>query len=362
MSDQSKHPDVSPQITPPLPPADTTPLPDIEAEIASGMDLKPTDLDAVIEPPAAADTPTKTPIVLDVSPVSLPVTAPISTADLSNKPVIDLSTRPLPLDAEEKVPGLVHTTFGQVSDVGKSRSNNQDAAYSFFSTGSSANRIPDIGVFIVADGMGGHQDGEKASAIAVQTVSSYILDRLYMPLIKGKERDDAPITEILENAIQNANLEVTRALEDGGTTVTCVVTIGDLAYIGHVGDSRMYLIHGGKIEQLSRDHSWVQRLIELDQLTPEEATEHPNKNLLYRALGQSEMIEVDTSMRRVPANARIVLCSDGLWGQVQDREILEVVSTVPNAQDACRQLIDLANSRGGIDNITVVILQLPAAS
>src|SRR5690606_5445425 len=130
--------------------------------------------------------------------------------------------------------------------------------------------------------------------------------------------------------------------------------IGDLAYIAHVGDSRIYLYTKDGLEQLTRDHSLVQRLIELDQLTQEEAAEHPQKNVLYRALGQSENIEVDTLTRRLPPKARLLLCSDGLWNQVPERDIQEIVKQSNNPQDACNKLVALANKHGGMDNVTVI--------
>ncbi|MEO8397294.1 MAG: SpoIIE family protein phosphatase, partial [Chloroflexota bacterium] len=137
------------------------------------------------------------------------------------------------------------------------------------------------------------------------------------------------------------------------------IIIGDLAYIAHVGDSRIYLLTKDSIEQLTRDHSLVQRLIELDQLTPEEAADHPNKNMLYRALGQNEAVEVDTLTRRLPPKARLLFCSDGLWNQVEEKDIVEVVKQTANPQEACNKLIALANKRGGADNVTVILLQMP---
>jgi protein phosphatase len=135
--------------------------------------------------------------------------------------------------------------------------------------------------------------------------------------------------------------------------------IGNLAYIVHVGDSRVYLITRDKIEQVTRDHSLVQRLIELDQLSPEEAADHPQKNVLYRALGQSDNLEVDTLTRRLPPHSRLLLCSDGLWNQVEEQEIHDIIMEHSNPQEACEALIAKANSRGGIDNVTAILVQVP---
>jgi serine/threonine protein phosphatase PrpC len=174
------------------------------------------------------------------------------------------------------------------------------------------------------------------------------------------ETDNQPaISEALVSAIEKANVAVIRRVPDGGTTLTSVVIIGDLAYIAHVGDSRIYLITKDTVEQLTRDHSLVQRLIELDQLTPAEAADHPNKNMLYRALGQSENVEVDTMTRRLPPRAYLMLCSDGLWNQVEEQAIVDVIRATPNLQEACNRLIALANRNGGMDNVTVILLHMP---
>lgn len=275
--------------------------------------------------------------------------------------VADGATRPLPPESPTPAKSSSeHLIFGQLTDVGMVRNNNQDAMLSFFSTGRSAEERPDFGLFVVADGMGGHHDGEKASAITARTLTREITKTVYLPMLSGEsEGSSAPITEILVEAVHKANAEVVSKVPDGGTTLTAVTIIGDLAYVVHVGDSRVYMITQDSMEKITRDHSLVQRLIELDQLTPEEAADHPQKNVLYRALGQSESLEVDTLTRRLQPNARLLLCSDGLWNQVEDREILDIVLKHTDPQEACVQLVNLANARGGVDNVTTILLQLP---
>lgn len=297
--------------------------------------------------PAAAEKPR----LIDLGDQASPVTGAL-------EPALDGVTRPLPQEVVIEVSGSGHAVFAQSTDMGRVRTNNEDSVYSFLATGRSAESTPDFGLFVVADGMGGHSEGERASAIAARTVTNHILREIYLPLFNHEERD-APIAEVITTAIQRANEAVVKELEDGGTTVSAAVLIGDLVYIGHVGDSRIYMINRGKIERITRDHSWVQRLIELDQLTLDEANEHPQKNLLYRALGQSDTLEVDTLMRRLAPNARMLLCSDGLWNQVSDAAILETVNKAGTPQEACAKLIELANEQGGPDNITVILLQLP---
>jgi serine/threonine protein phosphatase PrpC len=209
--------------------------------------------------------------------------------------------------------------------------------------------------------MGGHHDGEKASAITVRIVAEYILEEIYVALLKQKMNDpDRPtISDILQAAVQKANETVTEEIPEGGTTATVTVVLGDLAYIAHVGDSRAYLITDEGIEQVTRDHSLVQRLIELDQLTPAEAIDHPQRNVLYRAIGQSDSLDVDAVTRRLSPRARLLLCSDGLWNLVSEETLAEVVSKHADPQEACSTLVKMANERGGPDNITVILAQVP---
>ncbi|MEQ8673403.1 MAG: protein phosphatase 2C domain-containing protein [Aggregatilineales bacterium] len=290
-------------------------------------------------------------------------TKPIATAPLPQRSIIDGATRPLAPDQmypmQEDIAGIDVLTYGVSSDVGRVRSNNQDAAQAFFVTGISADDHPDFGMFIVADGMGGHHDGEKASAITVRTVTAQIMKSIYLPMFGGDEKTErVPITEALIAAIQSANKEVMTNVPDGGTTATVVSIIGDLAHFAHVGDSRAYLISREGIDQVTRDHSLVQRLIELGQLTQEEAEEHPQKNVLYRALGQNETLEVDAMTRRLPANSRLLLCSDGLWGLIPERDIYETVMNTSDPQQACEKLVAQANAKGGLDNITAVLIKV----
>ena len=280
--------------------------------------------------------------------------------EVHNDPAMGV-TRPLPQEPVFAT-HTGHLIFGQKSDVGMVRSNNQDSAISFFTTSDTVDERPDFGVFIVADGMGGHSEGEKASAITANTVVDDILKYVYMPMLQNDDMnsDRPPVTEALTDAIKRANDMVREKVQDGGTTVTAIIVLGDQAYFGHVGDSRAYLVsNNGEVEQLTRDHSVVQRLIELGQLTPEEAETHDQRNVLYRAIGQNEEVDVDILRRRLPPNAHILICSDGLWGMMTKEDIGDIVSNSLNPQEACDKLISLANTNGGTDNITAVLLKMP---
>ncbi|MCL4247494.1 MAG: serine/threonine-protein phosphatase [Anaerolineae bacterium] len=296
---------------------------------------------------------------------TLPPTQPAPTPTALNDDMEDAlaalngSTRPFPPDDAIPAMQMRHLTFGQASDVGMVRKNNQDAVLSFFSTSESVDERPGFGIFIVADGMGGHHDGEVAAAVAARTVMNELIRSLYLPLLNTEDPDRPPITEAVETAIMQANQAVVRNVPEGGTTMTTVVIQGDLACIGHVGDSRAYLIHDKKAEQLTRDHSYVQRLAELGQIDANDVSSHTIKNVLYRALGQTEYLEVDTLTRRLPAHSYVLICSDGLWGQIKEYEVTSAVLSNPNPQAACHELIARANNAGGVDNVSAIVIQIP---
>jgi serine/threonine protein phosphatase PrpC len=251
--------------------------------------------------------------------------------------------------------------FGAASDVGQVRSNNQDACLTLLSSAVVTGNPPPIGLFVVADGMGGHHDGELASAVTAQILAQYVVSDIILPQLQGHEPNaiQKTIPEVLTGAMNAANQAVQVQVPNGGTTGTCAVIRGDLAFIAHVGDSRAYLITDNNMELITRDHSLVRRLQELGQLTAEEAEVHPQRNVLYRALGQGETLEVDAATRRLPPSSTLLLCSDGLWGIVSDERINEILQTSSDPQEACDQMIIAANENGGPDNITVVIAQMP---
>ncbi|MCU0476453.1 MAG: protein phosphatase 2C domain-containing protein [Anaerolineae bacterium] len=252
-----------------------------------------------------------------------------------------------------------HLAYGQSSDVGMIRSNNQDSNYVFVSASRSGDAFPQFGIFMVADGMGGHSDGELASATVVRVSASNLLQKVYLPIINKTDISDrVPMSEALDEAFQAAHRVLIEDVPTGGTTLTAAVLMGNLAHVAHVGDSRIYLVNEEKIEKLSRDHSYVQRLIELNELDPSQAENHPQKSVLYRALGLSEQLDVDVMTRRVSSGSYLLICSDGLWGLVSDEELRSITLRYP-PQQACDTLVSLANQRGGTDNITVVIVYIP---
>lgn len=251
---------------------------------------------------------------------------------------------------------------GWTTDVGKVRRRNEDTALVITAARDGDDTAPAFGLFVLADGMGGHQAGEVASSLAARVVAYQVMRQFYLPTLTSYECDtDQPaLNEVLVDAVQAANSAVTDQVLGGGTTLTCALVIGPRAYIAHVGDSRAYIITKEEgLDQITRDHSLVDRLVELGQLAREEAAVHPQKNVLYRAVGQSSVLEVDTYVRTIPPQGRLLLCSDGLWGMVSEAEVVDIATTSSSLQAACESLVAAANRAGGRDNITVILMEPP---
>lgn len=250
-------------------------------------------------------------------------------------------------------------SIGYASDTGQVRENNEDSLLTFYSDVMNENNRPAFGVFAVADGMGGHQNGEKASAIATETIVEGVLRRVFLHLFtdNGDGAYQPPVLETLEDAITDANTQIVKKVPEAGTTITATVIVGNLAYFGHVGDSRAYLIKNGEIEQITEDHTFVNRLVKIGTMTKEEAENSGEGHRIYRALGLEAKVEVDTITRRF-RQGTLLLCSDGLSGMMSDDDMLEIVDSTEDPQRACDMLVALANENGGHDNITVIVIKM----
>jgi len=277
-------------------------------------------------------------------------------------PLPDLSTaRPPDAQVVTVSEAPLRLVLGIAQDVGKVRSHNEDVLLVFTGELDGLEAMPNFGLFIVADGMGGHSLGERASSIAARTAARVVLEKIMPSLLADPQAEtERPLLkEVMEGAMESANLAVFTSVPEGGTTLTCALLIGEQIILSHVGDSRAYLISPDTFEQVTRDHSLVQRLQELGQLSAAEAAVHPQRSVLYRAIGQGENLEVDVVSRRLAPGAMLFLCSDGLWGLVSDHKIQEIVRQSPSPQAACEALVAAANAAGGPDNITAVMVQLP---
>jgi protein phosphatase len=211
-------------------------------------------------------------------------------------------------------------------------------------------------LYVLADGMGGHQKGEVASAVTINTVSKAYYE-IVKPLLKHKNPEEA-ITEALAQAIQKANNDVLDETEGGGTTVVAAVLFANHLITMNVGDSRAYLLRNNELYLLSRDHSLVSRLVEMGKISEEEAINHPRRNVLYQALGQGADVDIHVFSETLQLHDTILLCSDGLWGEVSEPDIKEALSAAGSLLVAAETLVELANNAGGADNITAIIVQV----
>lgn len=234
-----------------------------------------------------------------------------------------------------------------LTDIGQVRKKNQD--YYYISEDGSIN--------ILADGMGGYAGGEVASKLATLTAKQYIEEHFD----KNKEYEKQEILDIIKNAMEYANSKVhkkaqeEKELELMGTTLEICLIYKDKMFIGHVGDSRVYRLRQGIIRKLTKDDSYVQKLVEDGTITKEEAKNHPKKNMLVKALGCETDLEVNVFYKKFLEDDIVLICSDGLTNMVSEEQIYNIISDDIN--QAPEKLVNEANKNGGLDNITLIIIK-----
>ncbi|NOK62816.1 MAG: Stp1/IreP family PP2C-type Ser/Thr phosphatase [Chloroflexi bacterium AL-N1] len=217
------------------------------------------------------------------------------------------------------------------------------------------------GLFIVADGMGGHAAGEVASGLAIRGAAEMVLRTYLAPTLEtDADFDEARLKDIVHKAIEQANEYVLREAHargnDMGTTITMALVVGDRAIIGNVGDCRTYLYRDKQLRRITNDHSLVMRLVELGQITENDIYTHPQKNAVLRSLGDKSEVQIDIFSERLQSDDALFFCCDGQWEMVRDPQMAEIIDQHTDPQMACEQLIDAANAAGGEDNITSVIV------
>ena len=236
------------------------------------------------------------------------------------------------------------------TDIGKAREMNQDFIYV-------SEKAENMKLCILADGMGGYKGGEIASSLATTTAKDYIEENFKNVDLQDPER----IQDLIGKAMEYANQVVyekskkNKELEQMGTTLEICLIYGNKVYIGHIGDSRIYRIRKNIIRRITTDHSYVETLVKDGTITREEAFYHPKKNMLIKALGCTEYIEPDITVKGFLEDDIILMCSDGLTNMLKEDEIYSIIKE--NTETACNKLIQKANELGGYDNISVIIIE-----
>lgn len=255
-------------------------------------------------------------------------------------------------------------TCGHYTNVGQRRKQNQDSLLSMQAVKINISDSFPLGLYVVADGMGGQASGEVASGLVVSTLAHYAQSSLFNRFV-DENLTDTSIMDWLRTAIEAANVAVIggRAVRenDMGSTLVVAVVMDNTAYLAHVGDSRAYRVdRDGDLERLTLDHSLVEQLVLAGQIPASEARTHKRRNIVYRTMGEKDGVEVDVRKVMLEIGDRLVLCSDGLNSMIEDSQIAAIIHAAASPMDATRRLVDAANIAGGEDNITAIVVEVTA--
>ena len=250
---------------------------------------------------------------------------------------------------------LIHDgrKIGMLTDVGRVRKIDEDSIMASEMSFGIDSKDYKLRLLVVADGMGGHAKGEEASKIALNAISRTVLSRLF---------DGVQFTKLLEAGIQNANQDILNHVDKYpetsgmGTTSVCALLENNKVHIANIGDSRAYVISNDGIRRITKDHSYVQELIDEGQITDEESRTHPKKNVITKAIGAATVAEPDTLSFTLDLDESLLLCCDGVIAHLTDDDIHEIIVNSDDPHKACQKIVDVANERGGTDNISLIIL------
>jgi len=271
--------------------------------------------------------------------------------------------------AEEAFPNGVHLIAASDSDAGNVRRSdpNEDSTLVLMLQRVHESQSAPAGVFIVADGMGGHDNGQGASLLAISTIAERMVrELLTAPLLaeqKGeaiKPLDEDTLVSLLQGTVEDANAAICKVNQhdktDMGSTITGFMIYKDYAYILNVGDSRTYMVRGEQIYQLTTDHSLVGQLVAGGLIQPEDVYTHPQRSQIFRSLGDKLNVQIDIFKQQLHPGDILLSCSDGLWEMVRNPELEGILNKAPDPQVACSQLIEAANANGGEDNVSAVVV------
>jgi len=242
---------------------------------------------------------------------------------------------------------------------GADRIYNEDSFFFWSSLVRRAYEYVPLGFCIVADGMGGQADGERASEMATRIVAGQVLGQICVPFLEDGQAhvSPRPINEVLVSVLEAASSMIYEEQRGAGTTLTAALLMGQSLFLAHAGDSRAYLFSHGKLERLTEDHSLVGRLLQAGAISAQEALQHPQRNLVYRSLGQAEELRPDCSTREFAAGDRLLLCTDGIWSVMPDEALQEALAIAATPHATCERLVSVARERGSDDDATAILVE-----
>ncbi len=276
---------------------------------------------------------------------------------------VEKSLEALP-DLPQEADRPIRLVYGYQSHTGLVRDINEDSLISWqLSDMNHSSGWVTLGLFAIADGVGGAALGEIASQVAVHHLAASVMEQIFTQKLPGEPVPEEKLPEIMEKAILIANqaiLELQRERDEGtmGSTLTALLVFNDKALIANIGDSRTYLLSQGVLKAITRDHSLVARLVEQGVIEPQEAYAHRHRSVIYRSLGNKSATDIDMFNLVLERGDRLLLCSDGLWEMVHDPILEEVLLGCQDPQQACDRLVELANLSGGDDNISIIVVNV----
>jgi serine/threonine protein phosphatase PrpC len=270
---------------------------------------------------------------------------------------------PEPVPEGPPQPVTVRLLVGQRTDPGQVRELDEDSLFVLTLSPTYESRIgPVLGLFVIADGMGGHAGGEVASRLALQVLVDHVMRSVILPELAGELVLEADILPLLRQATMAANDAVYLARQkretDMGTTLTTALIRDAHLFLAHVGDSRIYRWNADGLEQLTTDHSVIARMIANGQAKPEELYTHLHRSVIYRCIGDKPLVDVDADLLPLAPGDRVIVCCDGLWEMIRDEGIDDVMMQEADPQEACDLMVQRANAAGGDDNISIIVVQV----
>ncbi|MGD2162975.1 MAG: protein phosphatase 2C domain-containing protein [Anaerolineales bacterium] len=254
-----------------------------------------------------------------------------------------------------------HITSGVAQLKGNGRATNNDALLLLSGSSDGNDDLPDFGLFCISDGVGQDPGGLKASSVVVRSIGRNMAQGAILDFLEPESMAHTrSLQEMMRLAIQQANREVRARAEGSAATLTSALVFDEQMILGHVGDTRAYIVDRSGIRQITRDHSLVQELVETGTIKPEEALEHPQRDVLWNAMGKAIDVKVDIHVEAIPRDGYLLLCSDGLWSVLGEELIRETANGDPSPQAYCESLVKMAEESGAEDDVSVVAVYFPA--